>query len=93
MAGVRKLERKELQFGYSINPNGVLACPSARAVFSVDKICVDSARCYSSSGIASEEMLLQKAVELKAGVGLQGVGRSVAEVKWQRSDAQFSSPS
>ena len=50
-------------------------------------------RRYFSDGVTSEEMLVQKAVELKAGVGLQGVGRSVAEVKRQGSDAQFSSPS
>ena len=86
-------EEAERQLGFSVCPLGVLACPLARATFSLGKVCLDTCHIYFSNGICDKELLLlQQAFSKKTSSQLSDVQRKISEDAWRCSSKNFAAP-
>lgn len=85
---------QELQLGFQIQRDGLLASPQARQAFNLGNVVIDATHCYWANGVASQEILLARAaLEDKTGISLLQLQQSVEEVAWKCSNDKLSSPS
>ena len=87
-------QEAERQLGFSLSPLGVLACPVARATWTLEKVCVDACHLYFSNGLCDKELLLlHQAFASKTSSQLSDVQKKISEAEWRCSSKNFSAPS
>ena len=76
---------RETLLGYNIDPHGIWGCPVSRNLLRLDVLCNDSMHCYYSNGICSAEIvLLLRAVQQHAGLGISQLEEAATSANWVR---------